>query len=177
MLVGTTVVNETPSSASTSISGESQEAKCIIGSEKYDIDAVNKSKAPTLNEECKESEISMPPEQPSPNADNDADADNDNSNISTCSDWFNTTRDEMILYEKFGEDYDIIVEKMTKEEKIKLKKEVSESSPKEAEELLGINKMTAETFKDNDITIPENKVRNILTLRDKIMRDMIILQY
>ena len=104
MLVGTKVVNETPSSASTSISGESQEAKCIIGSEKYDIDAVNKSKAPTLNEECKESEISMPPEQPSPNADNDADADNDNSNISTCSDWFNTTRDEMILYEKFGED-------------------------------------------------------------------------
>ena len=25
---------------------------------------------------------------------------------STCSDWFNTTRDEMILYERFGEDYD-----------------------------------------------------------------------
>ena len=25
---------------------------------------------------------------------------------STCSDWFNTTREEMILYERFGEDYD-----------------------------------------------------------------------
>jgi hypothetical protein len=27
---------------------------------------------------------------------------------STCSDWFNTTREEMILYEKFGEDYDLV---------------------------------------------------------------------
>jgi hypothetical protein len=27
---------------------------------------------------------------------------------STCSDWFNTTREEMILYEKFGEDYDVV---------------------------------------------------------------------
>ena len=29
-------------------------------------------------------------------------------NLSTCSDWFNTTRDEMILFEKFGEEYDVI---------------------------------------------------------------------
>ena len=147
------MVNETPPSASTSISGESQGAKCIIGPENYDTDDVNNSKLPTLNQECKESEIMMPPEQSSPNEDTD------NSNLSTCSDWFNTTRDEMILYEKFGEEYDIIVEKMTKEEKIKLKKEVSEASPKEAEELLGKNKILPETCSDNESSNQESKVR------------------
>ena len=34
-------------------------------------------------------------------------------NTSTCSEWFNTTRDEMILFEKFGEDYDEIVNEMS----------------------------------------------------------------
>ena len=33
-------------------------------------------------------------------------------NSSTCSEWFNTTRDEMILFEKFGEDYDEVVNKV-----------------------------------------------------------------
>ena len=60
----------------------------------------------------------------------------DISNLSTCSDWFNTTREEMILYEKFGQDYDIIVEKMSKKEKEKLKEEVSKATPKDAKELL-----------------------------------------
>ena len=60
----------------------------------------------------------------------------DDSNLSTCSDWFNTTREEMILYERFGENYDIIVEKMCKEEKVKLKEEVSKATPKDAMELL-----------------------------------------
>ena len=36
----------------------------------------------------------------------------DLNNASTCSDWFNTTRDEMILFEKFGEEYDDIVNKV-----------------------------------------------------------------
>ena len=60
----------------------------------------------------------------------------DISNLSTCSDWFNTTREEMILYEKFGQDYDIIVEKMSKKDKLKLKEEVSKATPKDAKELL-----------------------------------------
>ena len=38
----------------------------------------------------------------------------DINNLSTCSDWFNTTRDEMILFEKFGEDYDEVVNKVRK---------------------------------------------------------------
>jgi hypothetical protein len=33
-------------------------------------------------------------------------------NSSTCSEWFNTTRDEIILFEKFGEDYDEVVNKV-----------------------------------------------------------------
>ena len=69
----------------------------------------------------------------------------DTSNLSTCSDWFNTTRDEMILYEKFGEDYDIIVEKMNKEEKIKLKEEVSKATPKDVTELLGTNEIISDS--------------------------------
>ena len=57
----------------------------------------------------------------------------------------------MILYEKFGEDYDIIVEKMTKEEKIKLKEEVSKAVPKDVQELLTQNENTAEI--DNQIRL------------------------
>ena len=41
------------------------------------------------------------------------------SSASTFSDWFNTTRDEMILYEKFGENYDEIVAKMSHSEKVR----------------------------------------------------------
>ena len=60
-------------------------------------------------------------------------------NLSTCSDWFNSTRDEMILYEKFGEDYDVIVNQMSHEEKAKLKDEVDKCVPKEASELLAMH--------------------------------------
>ena len=47
-------------------------------------------------------------------------------NSSTCSEWFNTTKDEMVLYDKFGDDYDEVVNKMSHEEKLKLKKEVDQ---------------------------------------------------
>lgn len=59
--------------------------------------------------------------------------DNDN-NASTCSEWFNTTRDEMVLYEKFGEDYDEVVNKMTHEEKVRLKNELDGIDEKPEEE-------------------------------------------
>lgn len=60
-------------------------------------------------------------------------------NASTCSDWFNTTRDEMILYEKFGEDYDEVVNKMSHDEKLKLKQEVETSVPKDVSELANLH--------------------------------------
>ena len=63
-------------------------------------------------------------------------------NLSTCSDWFNTTRDEMILFEKFGEEYDVIVNQMTHDEKAKLKQEVENCTPKEASELLAMHQST-----------------------------------
>merc|ERR1711971_1426668 len=56
-------------------------------------------------------------------------------NSSTCSEWFNTTRDEMILFEKFGEDYDEVVNKMSHTEKLRLKKEVEQSEPKDTSEI------------------------------------------
>ena len=63
-------------------------------------------------------------------------------NLSTCSDWFNTTRDEMILFEKFGEEYDVVVNQMTHDEKAKLKQEVENCTPKEASELLAMHQST-----------------------------------
>ena len=75
----------------------------------------------------------------------------DTSNLSTCSDWFNTTREEMILYEKYGENYDVIVEKMSKQEKLELKEEVSNATPKNAEELLEKNDSVFEFRDDNDL--------------------------
>merc|ERR1712038_1327184 len=131
-LVGrsTTVVNETVSSVSSSVSCES-EIKTNVEVDKDDSGTLIESKIPLLPENNKEQELHMPEEQYSPKEDQD------DSNLSTCSDWFNTTREEMILYEKFGEDYDEIVEKMTKKEKIKLKEEVNKASPKNVEELLG----------------------------------------
>jgi len=65
-------------------------------------------------------------------------------NLSTCSDWFNTTRDEMILFEKFGEEYDVIVNQMTHDEKAKLKLEVENCTPKEASELLAMHQSKEE---------------------------------
>ena len=67
-------------------------------------------------------------------------------NLSTCSDWFNSTRDEMILYEKFGEDYDVIVNQMSHEEKSKLRAEVDICVPKEASELLAMHSVSFPTI-------------------------------
>ena len=89
-----------------------------------------------VTEERMSSDVTTPcPDKYTPNSPADT------SNLSTCSDWFNTTREEMILYERFGEDYDIIVEKMNKEEKVKLKKEVSKATPKDAKELLELDEI------------------------------------
>ena len=73
-------------------------------------------------------------------------------NLSTCSDWFNSTRDEMILYEKFGEDYDVIVNQMSHEEKAKLKDEVDKCVPKEASELLAMHQ--SNDSEDNEDLLP-----------------------
>ena len=89
------------------------------------------SKKDAVTEEHMSLDVTTPcPDKYTPNSPADT------SNLSTCSDWFNTTREEMILYEKFGEDYDIIVEKMSNDEKVKLKEEVSKATPKDAKELL-----------------------------------------
>ena len=47
-------------------------------------------------------------------------------NLSTCSDWFNTTRDEMILFEKFGEEYDVIGNSTNFHQKKKTKRKPKE---------------------------------------------------
>lgn len=63
---------------------------------------------------------------------------NDESVTSTCSDWFNTTREEMVLYEKFGENYDDVVNQMSHAEKEKLKEEVKNTKAKTEEELMAM---------------------------------------
>lgn len=77
-------------------------------------------------------------------------SDNDAVNMSTCSEWFDTTRDEMILYEKFGEDYDVVVNKMTHAEKAKLKEEVSQCVPKDASALLAMHKKNSLLLEDEE---------------------------
>merc|ERR1712228_969143 len=77
----------------------------------------------------------------------------------------NTTREEMILYERFGENYDIIVEKMCKEEKVKLKEEVSKATPKDAMELLEKSQSNSgDTLKVSGISITTSmsEDRNIM---------------
>ena len=155
-LVCTTVVNETPPSVSSSITVESEMGTCV-SEVKNDICPANESKDAILIKENNDETLFRKESLPM--------AEQDDSNLSTCSDWFNTTREEMILYEKFGEDYDVVVEKMTKEEKIKLKEEVSKSSPKKVEELLGENEATSKNDIQNEISIPENKVKNRLLQR------------
>ena len=80
---------------------------------------------------------------------------------------FNTTREEMILYEKFGQDYDEIVEKMTRDEKISLKQEISKATPKDANELLRAKEPTDVDGKA-DVNTSVSKVDKvkILKLRD-----------
>ena len=80
---------------------------------------------------------------------------------------FDTTREEMILYEMFGQDYDEIVEKMTREEKISLKQEISKATPKDANELLRAKEPTEVDGKAdvNPIVSKVDKVK-ILNLRD-----------
>ena len=101
----------------------------------------NFAEAPTIGDLVREKSRSMTQEMPSLTFEEIKDQtdskERSESITSTCSDWFNTTREEMILYEKFGEDYDIIVGKMSHQEKIELKEEVSKATPKSVEELLG----------------------------------------
>ena len=138
-LVCKTVVNETPPSVDSSIATESEKGNCV-SEEKNDICPANDSKDTILINENNDDDKALFQKESSPIAEQD------DSNLSTCSDWFNTTREEMILYEKFGEDYDVVVEKMTKEEKIRLKEEVSKASPKKVEELLGENEVTSKNY-------------------------------
>ena len=70
-------------------------------------------------------------------------ASSDLSDVSTT-DWFNTTREEMILYEKYGADYDVIVDRMGTAEKIKLREEISKVTPKDPLQLLGSSCLTPE---------------------------------
>ncbi|XP_059096367.1 uncharacterized protein LOC131890929 isoform X2 [Tigriopus californicus] len=65
-------------------------------------------------------------------------------NSSTASEWFNNTHDEHILYEKFGDDYDDVVAKMTNPEKRQLKLEIAQQTPKTILELLGEELLAAE---------------------------------
>ena len=164
-LVGssTTVVNETVSSVSSSVACES-EIKTHVEVGKDDSGTLIESKIPLLPENNKEEEQHMPEEQHSPKEDQD------DSNLSTCSDWFNTTREEMILYEKFGEDYDEIVEKMTKEEKVKLKEEVNKASPKNVEELLGEKSNISKECPGNNISENITSALSMNTDSEKILK-------
>ncbi len=58
-------------------------------------------------------------------------------NSSTASQWFENTHDEMLLFERFGQEYDEIVAKMNNDEKRKLKAELKGMTPKPVAELLG----------------------------------------
>ena len=79
---------------------------------------------------------------------------------------FDTTREEMILYEKFGQDYDEIVEKMTREEKISLKQEISKATPKDANELLRAKEPTDVDGKaDADMSVSKVDKVKLLKLR------------
>ena len=95
-------------------------------------------------------------------------------NLSTCSDWFNTTRDEMILYEKFGEDYDVVVNQMTHEEKTKLKQEVENCVPKEASELLAMHQSSEECLSAAEMSpvvpsspVPVPKPRTMTPVKER----------
>ena len=145
-------------SVDSSIATESEKGNCV-SEEKNDICPANDSKDTILINENNDDDKALFQKESSPMAEQD------DSNLSTCSDWFNTTREEMILYEKFGEDYDVVVEKMTKEEKIRLKEEVSKASPKKVEELLGENEVTSKNYNQNEISSPENKVKNRVSER------------
>ena len=79
---------------------------------------------------------------------------------------FDTTREEMILYEKFGQDYDEIVENMTREEKISLKQEISKATPKDANELLRAKEPTDVDGKaDADMSVSKVDKVKLLKLR------------
>ena len=56
----------------------------------------------------------------------------------------------MILFEKFGENYDDVVAGMTVEERKKLKREVARMTPKTAEELLGEKALQEQILEDRD---------------------------
>ena len=58
--------------------------------------------------------------------------------------WFNNTHDEMVLYERYGDDYEAVVAAMTTEERRRLKREVDGSEAKTVIELLGRELVEAE---------------------------------
>lgn len=84
------------------------------------------------------------------------------SSASTFSDYFNTTREEKILFEKYGEDYDDIVGQMSRSEKMRLKQEVGDMEAKAAGELLSyFNKSLGEEAKTiATVKSPEQDISN-----------------
>jgi len=58
------------------------------------------------------------------------------SSASTFSDYFNTTREEKILFQRYGEDYDEIVGQMPRSEKMRLKQEVGSMEAEDPNELI-----------------------------------------
>ena len=62
---------------------------------------------------------------------------------------FNNTRDEMLLYEKYGEDYEGIVSTMSVDEKKRLKREIAGQTPKTVLELLGKEMLEEDDDDDN----------------------------
>lgn len=142
-LGGPTIINETPISTITEDDDKTSSSGIQETSQPFESNGIEAEPLKYDNASgCKSPDMANAAIDKSPNE--SPKSSHDLSNLSTCSDWFNTTREEMILYEKFGEDYDVIVNKMSKEGKIKLQEEVSKATPKDARELLGTNDMLSD---------------------------------
>ena len=73
----------------------------------------------------------------------------------------------MILYEKFGEEYDVIVNQMSHEEKAKLKEEVDKCVPKEASELLAMHQSSDDPVEHEQcFTPPIPKPRTMTPVKE-----------
>ena len=121
-----TIVDETPASITSSVHENLSENNCS-GKEKL-FEAPTRAENAEPSNELSKTKVLGSSQSPVECGSN---LDHDEFDLS-----FDTTREEMILYEKFGQDYDEIVEKMTREEKISLKQEISKATPKDANELL-----------------------------------------
>ena len=86
----------------------------------------------------------------SPNSPAKNDVSMDSVNSSLSSNWFENTHDEMVLYEKFGENYDEIVAKMSDDQMRKLRSEVRMTTPKSAQELLNNTTSTLEDIDESE---------------------------